>query len=163
KKELADISPRSIIIDKDDNIWIGTRNHGINVFQLDNGILKKKFQLTSSSGLSDDFTYHLACDADNNIWASTLLGLDKISIKNGVPIIENLTKQNNIYQSVFKVVIDNNNTAWGTVSNGLIKIIPEKERRINYFPTLLVSLMKAGKDTIMPADKTSLSHKQNNL
>jgi signal transduction histidine kinase len=60
-------------------------------------------------------------------------------------------------------VIDNNNTAWGTVSNGLIKVNPEKERIIDYSPTLLVSMMKAGKDTIQGNDKASLSYKQNNL
>ena len=162
-KGIQGISPRSIIIDKNDNIWIGTRNHGIHVFYLDNGKLLKKFSITAAAGLSDDFTYHLACDADNNIWASSPLGLDKISVKNGVPVVENLTRQNNIYQSVFKIVIDNNNTAWGTVSNGLIKVVPEKERMIDYLPTLLISMTKAGKDTIPVNDKASLSYKQNNL
>ena len=162
-KEIQGISPRSIIIDKNNNIWIGTRNHGIHVFYLANGKLLKKFSITAAAGLSDDFTYHLACDADNNIWASSPLGLDKINVKNGVPVVENLTRQNNIYQSVFKIVIDNNNTAWGTVSNGLIKVIPEKERMIDYSPTLLISMTKAGKDTIQVNDKASLSYKQNNL
>ena len=163
RKELAGISPRSMIIDKNDNIWIGTRNHGINVFKLENNLLKKTFQLTSSSGLSDDFTYHLACDSGNNIWAASPLGLDKISAKRGIPVIENLTKQNNIYQSVFKVVIDKDNIAWGTVSNGLLKVIPEEEKTPDYSPTLMVSMMKAGKDTIYTSDKTTLTHKQNNL
>lgn len=163
QKELGGISPRSIIIDKSNNIWIGTRNHGIHVFHLQHGNLIKKFMIMTSSGLSDEFTYQLACDSNNNIWASSPLGLDKISIKNDLPVVENLTKQNNIYQSVFKVVIDKNNTAWGTVSNGLIKVTPEKEHFTNYSPTVLVSIMKAGKDTIVANDKASLSHKQNNL
>jgi len=163
QKELTGISPRSIVVDKNNNIWIGTRNHGIHVFYLKDGSLLKKFTITMAAGMSDDFTYHLACDADNNIWASSPLGLDKISIKNGVPVVENLTKQNSIYQSVFKVVIDKNNTAWGTVSNGLIKVTPEKEHLTNYSPTLLVSMMKAGKDTIPLSDRASLSFKQSNL
>jgi signal transduction histidine kinase/ligand-binding sensor domain-containing protein len=163
QKELVGISPRSIIIDHDNNIWIGTRNHGIHVFYLKDGALVKKFSITMTSGLSDDFTYHLVCDANNNIWASSSQGLDKISLKNGIPVVENLTKQNNIYQSVFKIVIDKNNIAWGTVSNGLIKITPEKEKFITYSPTLLVSIMKAGKDTIPVIDKGTLSYKQSNL
>src|SRR6185503_3588137 len=162
RKELLGISPRSIIIDKNDNIWIGTRNHGIHVFYLKDGKLLKKFAITMATGLSDDFTYHLACDAGNNIWASSPLGLDKINMKNDVPVIENLTKQNNIYQSVFKVVIDNKNIAWGTVSNGLIKITPKKEKP-DYSPTLMMSMLKTGKDTIPVGDETSLSYKQNNL
>jgi len=163
QKEILGISPRSIILDKNDNIWIGTRNHGVHVFYIKDRKLTKKFSITIASGLSDDFTYHLACDTNNNIWVSSPLGLDKISVKNGVPVVENLTKQNNIYQSVFKIVIDKNNIAWGTVSNGLIKITPEKEQVINYSPTLLVGMMKAGKDTIATSDKSSLSYKQSNL
>lgn len=163
QKELQGISPRSIIIDKDDNIWVGTRSHGIIVFSLENGELKKKFNLTAALGLSDDFTYHLACDADNNIWASSSSGLDKISIKNGIPVIENLTKQNSIYQSVFKIVVDKNNIAWGTASNGLIKITPEKKLPADYSPTLMISMIKAGKDTIASANNPTLTYKQNNL
>jgi sugar lactone lactonase YvrE len=59
KKELAGISPRSIIIDKNDNIWIGTRNHGIHVYSIENGKLIQKFVLTPAHGLSDEFTSHL--------------------------------------------------------------------------------------------------------
>ena len=161
KKELAGISPRSIIIDKNDNIWIGTRNHGIHVYSIENGELIQKFVLTPAHGLSDEFTSHLTCDAENSIWASSALGLDKVTIKNGVPVVENITKQNNIYQSVFTIVSDKDNNVWGLVSNGVIKITPEKKEISNYSPTLMVSMLKAGKDTI--TNGTSLTHKQNNL
>ncbi|HEX6171187.1 MAG TPA: ATP-binding protein [Chitinophagaceae bacterium] len=161
KKELSGISPRSIIIDNNDDIWIGTRNHGINVFQIKDEKLIKKLTLTVASGLSDDFTTHLVCDEQNNIWASSALGLDKISVKNGIPVIENITKQNNIFQSVFNVVIDKDNIAWGLVSNGIIKITPENKHASNYLPTLMVSMLKAGKDTVQ--DGGYLSYRQNNL
>lgn len=163
KKELLGFSPRSIVIDKNDNIWIGSRSHGIYVFYLNNGNLIKKFSLTSASGLSDDFTTDLTCDEENNIWACSGLGLDKITIKNGTPVIENLTKQNNIYQSVFEVVIDKNKVAWAISSNGLIKILPENKRPAVYSPTLMVNMIKAGKDTISGMDNISLTYKQNNL
>jgi signal transduction histidine kinase/ligand-binding sensor domain-containing protein len=160
-KELAKVSPRSIVIDKNDHIWVGTRNHGIHVFAVNNGALVNKFIITTATGLSDDFTTHLACDGNNDIWASSTLGLDKLSIKNGVPVIENMTKQNNIYQSVFKVVVDKNNTVWGSVSNGLIKLVPESKRTSVYSPTLLLSMIKAGKDTVF--ERSSFTHQQNNL
>jgi signal transduction histidine kinase len=84
-----------------------------------------------------------------------------VTIKNGVPVVENITKQNNIYQSVFTIVSDKDNNVWGLVSNGVIKITPEKKEISNYSPTLMVSMLKAGKDTI--TNGTSLTHKQNNL
>jgi signal transduction histidine kinase len=161
KKELSGFSPRSIAIDKYNNIWIGTRNHGIQVFSLSKNNLIKKFTLTPSSGLSDEFTTHLICDEENNIWASSPSGIDKITIKNGSPVIENITKQNNIYQSVFTIVNDKANNIWGLLSNGVIKITPEKKEVPDYSPTLMVTMLKAGKDTI--TNEASLSHKQNNL
>jgi signal transduction histidine kinase len=161
KKELEGISPRCIIIDKYDNIWIGTRNHGIHVFSLTNGKLVKKYIITPAMGLSDEFTTHLSCDTENVIWASSVSGLDKIKIRNGIPIVENITRQNDIYQSLFRVVIDKNNTVWGLGSNGLIKIIQQPPRSVDYTPTLMVTMIKAGKDTI--TTKSSLSYKQNNL
>ncbi|HEX6848672.1 MAG TPA: triple tyrosine motif-containing protein [Chitinophagaceae bacterium] len=163
KKELAGISPRSFIIDKNDKLWIGSRSNGIHVFALENERLQKQLNITTASGLSDDFITYLTCDDENNIWASSFLGLDKIEIDNATPIVENLTRQNNIYQSVFKVVIDRNNVAWGIVSNGIIRITPGKKKAPDYSPTLMISLIKTGKDTIPVLEGRELHHRQNNI
>ena len=162
-KELSGINPRSFIIDRNNLFLIGSRSFGLYAFRLTDGHLIQKFHLTSATGLSDNFISHLAVDLDNNIWACSPLGLDKISIKNGVPIIENITKQNNIYQSVNKVVIDKSNTAWALLSNGLIKITSENRKPTDYSPTLMMGMVKAGKDTIKNEASTILSYKQNNL
>jgi signal transduction histidine kinase len=156
-------SPRCLVIDRDDNVWIGTRQHGIHVYQVSGDSLLKKCTITATMGLSDNFTWHLACDSNNNIWAASPLGLDRISLKNEQPVIENLTKQNSIYQSVFNTVIDKNNTAWVTTSNGLIRISPETRPPSGYLPALMLGMVKAGKDTV--ADKTNgrFSYQQNNI
>lgn len=162
-KELSGFSPRSIIVDKYDNIWIGTRNHGIHVFSQQQGSLQEKFVLNYGSGLSDNFIQQLSCDAENNIWASSASGLDKIIVKKGLPVIENLTRQNNIYQRVLKTVVDKENTVWGLLSNGLIKITRRKKSNFNYTPTLMIGLLKAGKDTVRALEGVEFSYKQNNL
>lgn len=160
--QLAGLSPRSITIDKNKNIWIGVRDSGIFVFSNDDPSLKRKFHLTTHSGLSNNFITDLATDADNNIWACSPAGLDKISIRNGSPVIENLTKQNSIYHRVDKVVADKHKTAWALTSNGLIRVVPEQQQRAVYSPKLMVSLVKAGKDTIAEKEP-ALTHRQNNL
>lgn len=162
-KGLPNISPRSIVIDKKDNIWIGSRSDGIYSFKIINGNLIQQFHLNTGSGLSENFIFYLDCDVDNNIWACSYSGLDKISIKDGMPVIENITKENNIYQSVTKVVFDKNNTTWGLVSNGLIKITTDTKRPATYSPALLISLVKSGKDTITEKESSSLAYVQNNL
>ena len=163
KKELEGVSPRSLAIDKNDNLWIGTRTHGIHVFGMQNGQLTRKLIINMSNGLSDDFTIFLTCDEENAIWASSFLGLDKITVNNGFPIVQNLTRQNNIYQSVFKVVIDKNNIGWGIMSNGILKILPEKKSVSHYNPNLMVTMMKAGKDTLPLLENKRLHHRQNNI
>lgn len=162
-KELAGFSPRSVTIDKDDNIWIGTRIHGLHVFSLKNEMLKEKFTISVGSGLSDDFIFHLSCDKDNHIWASSASGLDKISLKNGIPIVENLTRQNNIYQRVLKTVIDKDQTVWGLLTNGLIRLSTSDRKITAYVPTVMISMLKTGKDTISTISGTRLNYKQNNL
>ncbi|TAL41529.1 MAG: hypothetical protein EPN92_12870, partial [Chitinophagaceae bacterium] len=163
KKELSGVDPRSLIIDRNNTIWIGSRSNGLHAFKFQNGVLTPQFHLTASSGLSENFVSYLAVDSDNNIWACTPSGLDRISVKDGVPVIENLTTQNNIYQSVSNVVIDKNKTAWALLSNGLIKITPENRMATGYEPKLMIESIKSGKDTIEKKTGISLSYKQNSL
>lgn len=162
-KELSGINPRAFTIDRNNLFLIGSRISGLYAFRLTNGALKLQFQITAAMGLSDNFISYLAVDGDNNIWACSPAGLDKINIKNGTPVIENITRQNNIYQSVDKVVIDKKNTAWALLSNGLIKITTGNKQPSGYVPSLIVSMIKAGKDTMKMEAGTKLSHKQNNL
>ena len=162
-KELQGMSPRSLMIDKQNNIWIGTRKDGIHVFKIQDKKLVRRFYINQETRLSDNFITHLACDNDSNIWASSPSGLDKISLKDGKPVVENITKQNNLYETVYYVVIDHNNTVWALLHNKLLKIISGKETVTNYFPLLTLSMIKSGKDTVTTKGEASLTYKQNNL
>ena len=162
-QELGDISPRSIVIDRNNCIWIGTRNHGIHVFNCENGKLLRLFSVDNKSGLSDNFVTYLAGDAANRIWVCSPAGLDVIKVINKRPVIENLTRQNGLYQSALKVVVDKTNVAWILMSNGLIKVSPESRTATGYSPKLLISMIKAGKDTMSDLATHRLSYKQNNL
>ena len=163
KKELEGIAPRSIALDKDGNIWVGTRYKGIFIFRIENNRLTIFNRLTSHNGLSENFVSFLACDEDNNMWVCTPSGLDKVSFVNKGYVIENLTRQNNIYQSIQRVSIDNNRTAWALFSSGLIKITPERRQASGYIPKLMFRQIRAGTDTINDAHRASFSYNQNNL
>ena len=163
KKEIAGIAPRSIVLDSNNNIWIGTRYKGIFVFKNEKEKLTLLYHLTSRTGLSENFVSYLACDEDNAVWACTPSGLDKISIKNGGPVVENLTRQNNIYHGISRVVIDKNKIAWASFASGLIKIMPEHHAALAYIPKLMFTQIRTGADTLNEADAASFSYKQNNL
>src|SRR5688572_850366 len=163
KKEMTGMAPRSIVLDSNSNIWVGTRYKGIFVFKNEKDKLTLLYHLTSRAGLSENFVSYLACDEDNAIWACTPSGLDKISIKHGGPVVENLTRQNNIYHGITRVVIDKNKTAWALFTSGLIKITKENQTAPAYTPKLMFSQIRAGTDTLNNADAATFSYKQNNL
>ena len=163
ENELAGIAPRSLVLDGNGTIWIGTRYKGIFVFREKNKQLTLLHHLTSRSGLSENFVSYLDCDEDNAIWVCTPSGLDKIVVKNGIPVIENLTRQNNIYQSISKIVIDGNKTAWALFNSGLIKITPENHEASGFIPQLMFTHIRAGFDTLSATGVAKLSYTQNNL
>jgi signal transduction histidine kinase/ligand-binding sensor domain-containing protein len=162
EKELKALQPRSIAIDHKDNIWIGTRYKGLYVFRLEKEKLIPVFRLTSKSGLTDNFISWLSCDDESNIWAASPSGLDKIHIENDTPIIENLTRQNNMYQFMYSVVTDKNNITWAMSSEGLIRISPVSNSNTGYLPRLMITQIRAGANEL-DQNMTTLSYKQNNL
>ena len=157
------ISPRSITIDNNNNIWIGTRIDGIHIFKIKGDSIDHLAHLSDEEGLSDKFITQLVCDQDNNIWAASPSGLDKIIYKGNKFIIENITKQNNIYQRVFKIVVDNKNDIWGLLSNGTIKIPGTTKKPPEYSPTVSINCVKAGKDAIERSNQSTFSYQQNSL
>ncbi|HWR32041.1 MAG TPA: ATP-binding protein, partial [Chitinophagaceae bacterium] len=151
------------IIDNNGVIWIGTRSKGLFSFRLSGDSLIQQYHFTSKEGLSDNFVSYLFADTDNALWACTPSGLDKIRLKNGHPRIENITRQNNVYQSIGKVVMDKDKRIWALSSVGLIKIDYSREIASDYIPKLTITQVRSGADTLNAKKDLSLSYKQNNL
>ncbi|HYJ38137.1 MAG TPA: hypothetical protein VEV87_05950, partial [Chitinophagaceae bacterium] len=60
EKELVGIGPRSIAIDKEKNVWVGSRDHGLFRYSFDQeGNLSSRVNITSKNGLSDNFITYL--------------------------------------------------------------------------------------------------------
>src|SRR4029078_1745746 len=87
-------SPRSITADNDGNIWIGTRGQGLFYFLLDGLTIRSVKNITTKDGLTENFIGRLFCDKDNNIWACSPSGVDRIKFSNNNFLIENITKSN---------------------------------------------------------------------
>lgn len=75
------ISPgkvESIVEDKKGNLWIGIYNGGLNYYNLDSGITTRyKHDSTDSSSLSNDIINDILIDSNEDLWVSTLEGLNK--------------------------------------------------------------------------------------
>ncbi len=162
-KETEGISPRSITTNKEGNVWIGTRYNGLYRFQLEGNKFQSSLQFTTLNGLTDNFIYHLYCDPDNNIWAGSQTGLDKISLKDGEYIIENITKSKNIFQGIYKIINVANDVIWALTSNGdIIRVSSGVSNRIAPTPSLFITSLSVN-DKEYDETTTVFPHDLNNI
>jgi signal transduction histidine kinase/ligand-binding sensor domain-containing protein len=163
-KELPNMSPRSIAVDKIGNVWIGTRDRGLFCLSFKGDSLLSWKQISSKDGLSDDFISYLHSDEDNNIWACSEEGLDKIQFYNGKLTIENVTRSNNIYRNISKIQTDHRGIQWAIAGQGVIKIEPAEKGRSNFQPKIIFRDVYEGRTRINDWSRIpSFLYNQNNL
>jgi len=130
-------SPRSITADNDGNIWIGTRGQGLFYFLLDGLTIRSVKNITTRDGLTENFIGRLFCDKDNNIWACSPSGVDRIKFSRNNFLIENITKSNNFYLPSSKVVQSANGTIWILTSAGIVTYSPNRATIVDWKPKLI--------------------------
>jgi signal transduction histidine kinase/ligand-binding sensor domain-containing protein len=160
--ELPLTSPRSISIDKNNNIWIGTRFSGIIKLELNGEQIHSILPLTTQNGLTDNFVYTLYCDNENNIWAGTQTGLDKIIPKNGGYSISNISRGNNFFQSIHRIVSNNSHTVWALTKEGTIFKIIATPTSAPSPPPVLINLLKVN-GNLDNNTRHQFSYDQNNF
>ena len=157
-------SPRSITVDRDGNIWIGTRNQGIFYFSFDGLTIRSVRNITAKDGLSEDFIARLFTDQDNNIWACSPTGLDKIRIANNNILIENVTKGNNLYLPTLKVVQSANGMIWILSNAGIVTYDPNRPAATDWKPKLdFFDIVYSNKGEQAIPQNGELKYFQNNL
>jgi signal transduction histidine kinase/streptogramin lyase len=163
-KKLPDLNPRAITIDTSDNVWIGTRFNGVYRFECNDGNFKSTAQYTTHAGLTDNFVYTLTCDSNNTIWVGTQTGLDKIFKKDNQYIIGNVSKNNNFFQTVGKIVTTKNNTVWALTNGGIVLRTSETSSppKVSSAPTLLFTSLQVNNKPYNDSSK-NFSYRQNNL
>ncbi|MEP6711709.1 MAG: two-component regulator propeller domain-containing protein [Ferruginibacter sp.] len=159
-------APRSIIIDKENNIWVGTREEGVYCFKLN-----EKFQLellkhiTKKEGLTENFITWLYCDKGGVLWLGTSSGIDKIIWNNGNCIINNVTKSANIYPFIIRIAEDNKNNILAITQDGnLLKIGAAQKTVSPFVPQFFITTIKAGNNYFSVADAVhQFTYKENNI
>jgi signal transduction histidine kinase/ligand-binding sensor domain-containing protein len=164
-KGLPEMSPRSITVDQSGNVWVGSRDNGLFCLFFDSlRRLKSWKQITTKDGMSDNFINYLHADSENCVWACSQGGLDKIRIKNGNYLIENITRSNNVYQYISKVQTSKGNVHWVVTAGGVIKINRDSSLPTHFLPAIMLRTIDEGNERIdVRAGPVSLSYKQNNL
>jgi hypothetical protein len=162
-KQVPRMELRSIAIDKNNLVWVGTRNAGLYCLKFDDLIFRSATQFTTKNGLTDNFINYLNCDQDNLVWVGTETGLDKIFMKNNQYTIGNISKSNNFYQTIRRIVTTSDSTAWALTNEGTVLKISNRSATsaLTSPPSVLASLKVNGQwQTELPA---KFSYSQNNL
>jgi signal transduction histidine kinase/ligand-binding sensor domain-containing protein len=147
-KDQPAISPRSLTVDNEGRVWIGTRDHGLYCLFFDGLRLVSWQRLTIRDGLPENFINYLYCDPDNTVWACTPAGLCKIRYDAGRFSIANVNPGRDINQTIVKVQRSRNNIHWAFASGGYLKIGQPEEKKDTYQPQILFSEVMAGNDQV---------------
>ncbi|HVS97397.1 MAG TPA: two-component regulator propeller domain-containing protein [Puia sp.] len=159
-------SPRSLAIDSAGEIWIGTRDHGVYCMAEKGDSLVFRRQLTMQDGLSENFISYLACDPHGNLWACTPTGLDRVRIRDGRTMIDNITLSSDRYDAVYKLVSTGRNIHWALARGGVMKISPLAEDGSGYSPGLLFTRVQVGDELVPvggPTPGLTLPYNRNTL
>jgi signal transduction histidine kinase/ligand-binding sensor domain-containing protein len=155
KGTLPEWSPRSLAIDTAGRIWIGTRDRGIYCMRQSGNSLVFERQLTMQDGLSENFINFLHCDPEGNIWASSPTGLDRVRLRDGRVIIDNITLSSDRYDAVYKVISAPGNIRWALARGGVMKISALAGEAGDYSPNVLFSRIQVGDEPVANAGQAA--------
>lgn len=117
-EQLSNERINSLLQDADNNIWLGSNNHGI--FRLNKNNLE---QLDDSNGLPNNKISSLYQDKELSIWVGTSSGLFRLR---EAPFITLTTKQGLSGNYIRSVLSHSDNSLWVGNSKGLNKIQKNK-------------------------------------
>jgi two-component sensor histidine kinase len=127
--------------DRENKIWVATNGAGIFCFK------DKKFfaNYTTDSGLTTNFCTAIYIDENNNVWASSKNGLNKIhQDRNGKTVITAFTTGNLLPSNVVNCVYKKDNTVYVGTAGGLFSFKDENSKTINAPVYCYITQIEAG-------------------
>ncbi|MBN2164722.1 MAG: helix-turn-helix domain-containing protein [Marinilabiliaceae bacterium] len=152
---LVDNVVKSIVEDKEGNIWVGTFSNGITVIKRDGRYVHYKHDPLNNNSVIDNQIRYLYCDHYGDVWIATKNGLSRFSAKTN-RFESSYTQLNGTIpdKRVFWVMEDHNNDLWIGTFNGFARLNRELDTFIGYDPTKFLNT---------PRVRTILEDKNNNL
>lgn len=126
----------SIVPNKQNKLWIGTRLGGLNLFDKESGTFKTfKNSKGNTKSLSNNDILSLHIDAKDRLWVGTSFGLNLLeNLKSdGTAIFKSFTVQEGLpNNTIHGIVSDKKSNLWISTNFGLSNFISEDEKFINY-------------------------------
>lgn len=125
----------SIIPKDEDELWIGTRLGGLNLFNQKSESFKVyKNVKNNPQSLSNDDILSLHVDAEKNLWIGTSFGLNLLKeVNEGKAIFKSFTVKEGLpNNTIHGVVSDKNDNLWISTNFGLSNFIVQDNKFINF-------------------------------
>jgi len=157
-------SPRCFLIDKNELIWIGTRNDGLLTYRQNAGKLTLVNHFDAAHGLTDNYVTAIACDSAENIIVGTQMGLDRlVHTRNNSYRLENLSKGNNFFAVIKQTWTDSHHRSFAISNNGaLLEVFEQGNVEPLESPRLLVEETKVNGHSNGGSQKR-FSYNENNI
>ena len=124
----------SIVEEKPNTLWLGTRGAGIYRLNTLTGQLENYALATPGTpGLTDNDILSLHLDARNFLWAGSSWGLTRININYTPFAFRNYTIHNGLPSNTIHAILDDiQGNIWLSTNKGLSQLIVEEERFLNF-------------------------------
>lgn len=150
---LAGNDIRSIAEDKDGNLWIAVHGKGVDRFiKSENKFIHYNFE---NSKLSNDWTFQLLFDNQENLWVATAWGLS-VKLKNSSTFeayFSDVNDKNSLTSNEINTIhFDSKNKLWIGTPNGLNVFDPASKKFKNYINLLSgnqISAIQSTKDNVL--------------
>jgi ligand-binding sensor domain-containing protein/DNA-binding CsgD family transcriptional regulator len=130
---LGDYNIFSILEDSQGDLWIGTEDHGINIYDYQTGTFSYKLHNADDErSLSSDHAWVLFEDSNKNMWVGTGGGgLNLYDRK--TKTFEHYTTEDGLPSNIIHGILeDSQGNLWITTNKGLSKFNPQKKTFKNY-------------------------------
>lgn len=126
----------SIVPRNDNQLWIGTRLGGLNLFDKQSGKFRTyKNSVDDNESLSNNDILCLVTDANNRLWIGTSFGLNVLQELNndGKAVFKNYTVKDGLpNNTIHGIVSDKKSNLWVSTNFGLSNFSINPEKFINY-------------------------------
>lgn len=142
----------SCILYNDNFLWIGTKDIGVILFDIQKNKIIDIFDQTK--GLPSNFIFSILNDDDNNIWVGTKDGIAKISVnEHKIKSFGYIGKEMQ-YNSRCALHSSNNRLYFGG-TNGFILLNPKKLVLNKHIPTVTITRFKISNKEVVVGEKSS--------
>lgn len=147
----------SLLIDKERNVWVGTWDHGVYVF---NANLSTVRAINTSVGLASNNIIDLVNDSEGNVWVATSLGISKIE---GDKVL-NFYKSDGLISTDFNrntAILDGEGKLFFGTNQGVVTFDPKSIKPPEINKKLVLTDFYLNHERIIAGEKAVLSKSLN--